>query len=143
MFDVSFPELAVIAVIALIVLGPERLPTAARTLGRWVGRAKGYMRNLSSELEREMSLDEIRSEVREARERIESETRSTFEPMMKPIEPGEADPSIEADVARETTPGEARDGPGGDPDRPEAPVTEGSDDRPSRSEPHGTTVGRE
>lgn len=81
MFDIGFSELAVIAVIGLIVLGPERLPVVARTLGRLIGRARGYVRTISSELEREIRIDEVRDEVRRAREEIEAETRSTVEPI--------------------------------------------------------------
>ena len=75
MLDIGFWELSVLAVIGLIVLGPERLPVVARTMGRWVGQAKHYMSALTSELEREVKADDIRREVREAREQIESETR--------------------------------------------------------------------
>ncbi len=75
MFDIGFWELTVLAIIGLIVLGPERLPVVARTMGRWVGQAKHYMSALTSELEREVKADDIRREVREAREQIESETR--------------------------------------------------------------------
>lgn len=93
MFDIGFWELATLGVIALVVLGPERLPVVARTLGRWVGQAKGYVSQVTSELEKEVRVDEIRDEVRRAREQIESETRnvesearSAVEPVMRPIE---------------------------------------------------------
>ena len=75
MFDIGFWELSVLAIIGLIVLGPERLPVVARTVGRWVGQAKHYMGALTSELEREVKADDIRREVRQAREQIEAETR--------------------------------------------------------------------
>jgi sec-independent protein translocase protein TatB len=52
-FDVGFSELVLCFVVALIVLGPQKLPAVARTLGRWTGRARSYVRNLSAELERE------------------------------------------------------------------------------------------
>src|SRR5699024_9327929 len=80
MFDVGFWELALVAVIALIVLGPERLPIVARTAGRWIGRARVYARGLTSELEREFDVDGLRQEVEglrkevdRAREHMESE----------------------------------------------------------------------
>src|SRR5699024_6367885 len=80
MFDVGFWELALVAVIALIVLGPERLPIVARTAGRWIGRARMYARGLTSELEREFDVDGLRQEVEglrkevdRAREHMESE----------------------------------------------------------------------
>lgn len=53
MFDVGFWELVLLGVIALVVLGPERLPQVARTAGRWVGRARSYASNLTDELERQ------------------------------------------------------------------------------------------
>jgi sec-independent protein translocase protein TatB len=52
-FEVGFSELLLCFVVALLVLGPQKLPALARTLGRWTGRARSYVRNLSSELERE------------------------------------------------------------------------------------------
>lgn len=87
MFDIGFWELTVIAVIGLIVLGPERLPVVARALGTWVGRAKGYVRGLTSELEREVNVDDIRSKVRRSREQIESDTRSTVSSIRDPLSP--------------------------------------------------------
>jgi len=53
MFDVSFGELVLCFVVALIVLGPQKLPAVARALGYWTGRARMYVRNLNDELERE------------------------------------------------------------------------------------------
>lgn len=85
MFDVGFWELTVIAVIGLIVLGPERLPVVARTLGSWVGRAKGYVRGLTSELEREVNVDDLRNSVRRTREQIESDTRRTVDSVRDPL----------------------------------------------------------
>ncbi|WP_097459011.1 Sec-independent protein translocase protein TatB [Mangrovitalea sediminis] len=64
MFDIGFPELVVCAVIALIVLGPERLPAAARTAGRWVGRARRMVRQFSDELDRQLKADELRERIR-------------------------------------------------------------------------------
>ncbi|BAP15158.1 MAG: preprotein translocase subunit TatB [Alcanivorax borkumensis] len=53
MFDIGFTELTLIFIIGLVVLGPERLPTVARTLGHWIGRARSTLNHLKSELERE------------------------------------------------------------------------------------------
>lgn len=86
MFDIGFWELSVLAIIGLIVLGPERLPVVARTVGRWVGQAKHYMSALTSELEREVKADDIRREVREAREQIEAETRNARDSVDRNVE---------------------------------------------------------
>lgn len=60
MFDISFTEILVIAIIALVVLGPERLPQVARTLGHLFGRAQRYVNDVKSDIHREMELDELR-----------------------------------------------------------------------------------
>jgi sec-independent protein translocase protein TatB len=60
MFDISFAELVVIAVVALIVVGPERLPKVARTLGYLLGRAQRYVADVKSDIQREMELEELK-----------------------------------------------------------------------------------
>ncbi|MBQ0831792.1 Sec-independent protein translocase protein TatB [Marinobacter sp.] len=66
MFDIGFLELLICGVIALLVLGPERLPTAARAAGRWVGGARRMVSQFTSELDRQLKADELRKELREA-----------------------------------------------------------------------------
>lgn len=92
MFDISFSELALCFVVALIVLGPEKLPKVARTVGRWLGQARGYMRNLSVELERETQvmdikrqLQEAQGALREASASVERETRSVVDSASKDL----------------------------------------------------------
>ena len=63
MFDISFPELVVVGVIALLVLGPDRLPGALRTLGLWVGRMSRTFSALKTEIEREIGMDDIRRQL--------------------------------------------------------------------------------
>jgi sec-independent protein translocase protein TatB len=63
MFDISFSELALICVIALLVLGPERMPQALRTLGLWIGRASRAFTTMRAEIEREIGMDEIRRQL--------------------------------------------------------------------------------
>jgi len=60
MFDVGFSELMVIAVVALIVIGPERLPKVARTLGHLVGRLQRYVNEVKADINREIELEELR-----------------------------------------------------------------------------------
>ena len=66
MFDIGFLELLICGVIALLVLGPERLPTAARAAGRWVGSARRMVSQFTSELDRQLKADELRKELRDA-----------------------------------------------------------------------------
>jgi sec-independent protein translocase protein TatB len=68
MFDVSFSEILLIAVVALIVIGPEKLPKVARMLGLLTGRMQRYVSTVKAEIEREMQLDEVR--------KLEQETRN-------------------------------------------------------------------
>ena len=65
MFDIGFSELLVIAVVALIVLGPERLPTAARFAGLWVRRARAQWYSVKAELEHDLAADELKRSLRD------------------------------------------------------------------------------
>ena len=67
MLDVGFSELLLLAVIGLLVLGPERLPKVARTVGYWAGRARGYVRQMTSELDREVQRAEMKQNVEDSR----------------------------------------------------------------------------
>ena len=60
MFDIGFSELLVIAIVALIVIGPERLPKVARTLGHLFGRMQRYVNDVKADITREMELEELR-----------------------------------------------------------------------------------
>lgn len=64
MFDPSFFELIVICVVALIVLGPDKLPGAIKTLGLWIGRLRRSFNNIKREIEQEVGADEIRRQLR-------------------------------------------------------------------------------
>lgn len=61
MFGIDFPELVVIAVVALIVIGPEHLPKVARTMGHLWGRAQRYVNGVKADISRDMALDELRN----------------------------------------------------------------------------------
>jgi sec-independent protein translocase protein TatB len=65
MFDIGFSEILVIAVVALVVIGPERLPKTARTLGLLFGRLQRYVNEVKADISREMELDELRKLQRE------------------------------------------------------------------------------
>jgi sec-independent protein translocase protein TatB len=60
MFDVGFSELLVIGLVALIVIGPQRLPTVARTVGHLLGRLQRYVSDVKSDISREMQLEELK-----------------------------------------------------------------------------------
>jgi sec-independent protein translocase protein TatB len=62
-FDIGFWELAVIAIVALMVLGPERLPRAARTAGLWISKARRTVTTMKAEVERELDMEEMKKVV--------------------------------------------------------------------------------
>jgi len=74
MFDIGFSELLVIAVVALLVVGPERLPRVARTAGHLFGRLQRYVNDVKSDIQRELELDELkklRSQFEDAARSVE------------------------------------------------------------------------
>jgi sec-independent protein translocase protein TatB len=76
MFDIGFSELMLIAVVALVVIGPERLPRVARTAGHLLGRLQRYVSTVKSDISREMQLDELRrlqSEMQESARSVEEQ----------------------------------------------------------------------
>jgi len=72
MFDIRFSEMIVIAVIALIVLGPEKLPRVARTAGHLLGRMQRYVNDVKADINREMELDELRKLQKEMQNTAQS-----------------------------------------------------------------------
>ena len=65
MFDIGFMELMVVAILGLLVLGPERLPKAARTVGLLVGRIRRTMNNIQDDLERQVRTEELRKKLQD------------------------------------------------------------------------------
>lgn len=63
MFDIGFPELVMISVVALLVIGPEKLPGAIRTVSLWVGRIQRSFTNIRREIENEIGADDIRRQL--------------------------------------------------------------------------------
>ena len=79
MFDIGFSEMVVIGLVALIVIGPERLPRVARTLGHLAGRLQRYVADVKADINREVELDELRKmkdSVQEAASGIENSVKS-------------------------------------------------------------------
>lgn len=68
MFDFSFSELALIGAVALVVLGPERLPKVARTVGEWAGKAQRYVTQVKADINREIEISELKKLQEQARD---------------------------------------------------------------------------
>ncbi|WP_339435784.1 Sec-independent protein translocase protein TatB [Pseudomonas sp. EL_65y_Pfl1_R32] len=98
MFGISFSELLLVGLVALLVLGPERLPGAARTAGLWIGRLKRSFNAIKQEVEREIGADEIRRQLHnEHILSLEQETRKILSPVQEPAKP--AQPVAEHSIA--------------------------------------------
>lgn len=76
MFDVGFSELVVIGIVALVVIGPERLPKVARTAGHLLGRLQRYVSDVKADISREMQLEEMKKLQAEVQESARSFERS-------------------------------------------------------------------
>jgi len=85
MFGISFSELLLVGLVALLVLGPERLPGAARTAGLWVGRLKRSFNAIKMEVEREIGADDIRRQLHnEHILQMEQEAKRILNPLTPP-----------------------------------------------------------
>lgn len=110
MFDIGGLELLLITVVALLVIGPERLPETLRTLGLWLGRLRRSFTSVKAEIEKEIGMDEVKRQlhneaVMEEMKRIEKEvqntaTQATIDPNPAQQEPDEPKPAprTEAEV---------------------------------------------
>ena len=110
MFDVGFQEITLIGVIALIVVGPERLPKMARTIGLWMGKIRYYVGQVKSDIEREVRAQELKEMLdKPARElddlyKVAEETKGTLDEAKGAL--GEAKAALESEPAGISTPNE-------------------------------------
>ena len=96
MFDIGFTELLVIGVVALIVIGPEKLPRMARTVGNLAGRLQRYVADVKADINREIELDELRK-MRDSMQQAASSFESSVQSEMSKTE-AELNKSVEAVV---------------------------------------------
>jgi sec-independent protein translocase protein TatB len=89
MFDVSFVELLILGVVALVVLGPEKLPAAARTLGALVRKARQSWQSVRGEFERELATEELARSIRDTRRELDvaASLRETADELRSALEP--------------------------------------------------------
>jgi len=104
MFDVGFWELALLGLILLVVVGPERLPRFARTAGLWIGRGQRMLASMKAEIDRELKAQELK-------EILDKQARSN--PLETILEDPGDQPARQASTAEATS---ARPGPGGQPE---------------------------
>ena len=150
MFDIGISEIAVIAVVALVVIGPERLPKVARTVGTLLGRAQRYVNDVKAEVNREMELEELRklqTQMQDAARGIQesvssagAQVQSAVHDMEKQLNegvtsPGTADPAATAATAA-TAPAAAS----GLPELTEPPDPAAASGLPELTEPPASTA---
>ena len=147
MFDIGFAELLICAIVALLVLGPERLPGAVRTVGRWVGRARHTVNHFTEQIDREIRAEELKrrldEELRELRASgLEDIDRQVREAMRHPLplpsqsradDSAQAGPATAAEVPPATNDArtDAAEPPAATSDvQPGAPLPAAADPRP-------------
>jgi sec-independent protein translocase protein TatB len=112
MFDIGLSEMAVLAVVALVVLGPERLPKVARQAGSWMGKLRRYVDDVKSDINRQMELTELRNlqtqvtdAARDLKQSVESgvaEAQSQFNEAQQALESTPAPPPTDWDTIYKT-----------------------------------------
>lgn len=86
MFDIGFPELIMISVVALLVIGPEKLPETIRTISLWIGRIQRSFSSIRREIEAEIGADEIRAQLHnEAIMKDLEKTKNTLEEVKQEV----------------------------------------------------------
>ncbi len=108
MFDISFTELVVIGIVALVVIGPERLPGVARTLGHLLGRAQRYVSDVKADIQREIQLEELKklqAQVTEAAGQLQDNVRQEIDSARAAfVSPAESALAELEQTARQTIP---------------------------------------
>src|SRR5882724_2910060 len=103
MFDIGFTEIFVIGVVALIVIGPERLPRVAKTVGHLFGRLQRYVNEVKADINREIELDELRKlqqQVQTAAKDIETSISAASREVESSVRAVEADLNASADTSK-------------------------------------------
>ncbi len=102
MFDISFGEIALVGIVALLVVGPKKLPELARTAGKWIGKTRRMIESVKADIDREFKTDELRkllteqqAEVQQLRQIVE-DSRTAIE---QDIERSTADPEAAKQAA--------------------------------------------
>lgn len=117
MFDFGFSEMMIVGVVALIVLGPERLPLVARKTGEWIGKAQRFVAQVKSDIDRETELSELKR-IQDEAKNLANDVKSSVEAQASSIESSVksvADEANEAGKAAETAFNEVKSNAAGTP----------------------------
>ena len=99
MFDVGFSELFVLATIALVVLGPEKLPHAARMAGAWIGRIRRTIINVQADIENEVASSEMRERIRKEMAKAEAAKQQLSTDIMQSVNAPSSERPADANVS--------------------------------------------
>gem|GEM_PF-570095 len=106
MFDLGFWEFCLIAVVALLVFGPEKLPGAARTAGLWIGRARRFIGSIKQDIDKELHLQEMQDAIKNNDEtglhQFIEETKTGLSDLNKPISLDPTKPTEDNSASSET-----------------------------------------
>lgn len=105
MFDIGFWELSLILVVALLVIGPERLPGAARVTGMWIGRARRMFNSVKADIDRELRADEMKKMLEEQIKVPEFQEIKEFQEELQRDVASETPPAAESETKTETEKG--------------------------------------
>ncbi len=89
MFEISFGELIVIGIVALVIIGPERLPKVARTVGALIGRAQRFVHSVKTDIQREVNVSELKqlqADVTDAARQFEDSVRKHSDDISQPLQ---------------------------------------------------------
>ena len=79
MFDIGFFEIIIIGIIALVVIGPEKLPRVARTAGLWIGKARGMVKTVKYEIDEQLRMDELKQSLKKTTDSLQGELSDSVE----------------------------------------------------------------
>ncbi|SFP67376.1 Sec-independent protein translocase TatB [Nitrosomonas cryotolerans] len=99
MFDISFTEILIISIVALIVIGPERLPKVARTLGHLLGRVRRYVGNVRNDIQSEIKLEELKNlhaSMQETAQTLENSMRQEMDQLKSAVEAADQETQVTA-----------------------------------------------
>jgi len=94
MFDIGFAELLIVGVVGLIVLGPEKLPTAARSVGLWVGKIRRSLGSIQREINEELRVDELKRSTVMSKQQLDKELSDVTDSFQRPF--GDDSPATKA-----------------------------------------------
>lgn len=125
MFDISFMELLVISMVALIVIGPERLPTVARTLGNLYGRCRNFVYSVRTDIHNEMRMEELKkmqSSVQETVQSIEDSVQQGVDQLKTTVTDAKTEDSLPVNLSASPLPTEFGQPASGSNESPHSPL---------------------